>query len=151
MIVIENINALKFRLNGIPYYKNFTGVVRQDKVKIVNVYDSKLCLSELKDYTQYSVDGVVHVNVANLQDALLPVLFTRASLGSGFGGLVTIGKMVFDYTIPSIVIPAGAQVIDIQNMNNNGEVIGFTVVDATHITIDNGCETDDKIKLIYIY
>ncbi|WP_445454111.1 hypothetical protein [Flavobacterium sp. 25HG05S-40] len=86
MIIINNINTEKFSLNGIPYYKNFMGVVRGNKLKIVNVYDSELCLSELKNYDQYTVNGVVHVSVAALQNALLPVLYTRATLGGGGGG-----------------------------------------------------------------
>ena len=82
MIIINTINTQRFSLNGIPYYKNFTGVVYGNKLKVVNVYDSKLCLSELKDYDQYQVNGVIYGSVALLQSALLPVIFTRDTLGS---------------------------------------------------------------------
>ena len=82
MVIIQTISAQKFSLNGIPYYKNFTGVVVADKIKIVNIYDSKLCLSEAKSIDQYQVNGIVYGSLATLQSALLPVLFTRDTLGS---------------------------------------------------------------------
>lgn len=86
MIFILNINAQKFSLNGIPYFKNFTPYVIGEKLKIVNTYDSSLSLTDFEDFSQYNVNGVVHTSIADLQNALLPVLFTRSTLGVG-GGL----------------------------------------------------------------
>lgn len=84
MILINNINAQKFTLNGVPYFKNFTPVkVGNDKIKIVNVYDSRLVLSEALLISEFTVDGIVYDNLPDLQGALLPVLFTRDTLGGG--------------------------------------------------------------------
>ncbi|MHC0442309.1 hypothetical protein [Flavobacterium sp. 3-210] len=80
MIIILNISSEKFSLNGIPYFKNFMPHVLAGQLKIVNVYDSKLELAALDAYSNYSVDGVVYANVVDLQNALLPVLYTRNSL-----------------------------------------------------------------------
>ncbi|TDO68822.1 hypothetical protein EV143_1186 [Flavobacterium chryseum] len=80
MIIILNISSEKFSLNGIPYFKNFMPHVVGGKLKIVNVYDSKLELTALDLYSNYSVDGVTYPNLIALQNALLPVLYTRNSL-----------------------------------------------------------------------
>jgi hypothetical protein len=82
MIVILTINSEKFSLNGIPYFKNFMPHVVAGMLKIVNVYDSKFELCELQKFSNYSVDGVVFSSLAVLQDALLPVIYTRNSLNS---------------------------------------------------------------------
>ncbi|MBE8727986.1 hypothetical protein C4F50_23970 [Flavobacterium sp. KB82] len=50
------------------------------KLKIVNVYDTSFELSGLDIFSNYSVDGVVFSSLAALQNALLPVIYTRNSL-----------------------------------------------------------------------
>lgn len=80
MIIILNISADKFSLNGIPYFKNFMPYVLAGKLKIVNIYDTKFQLTEFDSFNKYSVDGVVYTNLADLQNALLPVLYTRNTL-----------------------------------------------------------------------
>lgn len=86
MIIINNVNDTKFSLDGIEYFKNFTPVVQGGKVKIVNTYDSKIELIPLTTYDQITLDSVIHTDIEALQTALLPVLFTRDSLGGGGGG-----------------------------------------------------------------
>lgn len=90
MIAIVNINSEKFTFNGIPYYKNFMGIVAGDYIHIVNVYDSKIALT--KDgpvkYDKFTVNGISYASAALLQSALLPALYTRNTLGGGGGGSV---------------------------------------------------------------
>lgn len=81
MNVIVNIDSQKFSFDGVPYFKNFMPHVLGTKLAIVNVYDSKLKLCDYENFANFSVDGVVHGSVEELTQALLPVLFTRASLG----------------------------------------------------------------------
>lgn len=81
MIVIQNINAQKFRINGIPYYKNFTAHAHNETLRIVNVYDTKFVLADFNAIGNYSVDGSVYGNAQDLCNALLPVLYTRSNLG----------------------------------------------------------------------
>lgn len=81
MIYIANLDSQKFTFNGIPYYKNFMPVSAGDSVKIVNAYDSKLKLCDLTNFADFNVDGTTFDSLANLHLALLPVLYTRASLG----------------------------------------------------------------------
>lgn len=83
MQVFVNINSQKFLLNGIPYYKNFMPLVIGNKLKVVNVYDSKLQLFDFEDFANVSVNGNTFVSVALLVSALLPTIFTRDTLGSG--------------------------------------------------------------------
>lgn len=85
MNVILNISPEKFSLNGIHYFKNFMPHVVAGKIKIVNTYDSKFELIGLDDYSNYSIDGVNYSDVSTLQDALLPVLYSRNSLGYSSG------------------------------------------------------------------
>lgn len=152
MFVINSVDSERFELDGIQYFKNFLSSVKGTKISIYNAYDRRDERIPLVLYTDIRLNGVVYGSAALLQAALLPVIYTRASLGPGDpADLPNIGRQVFDYATASIVIPSGAKVIDVQNMNNPGTVIGFTPVDPTHVTLDNGCETDDKIKLIYIF
>ena len=87
MIAIVNINSERFSFNGIPYYKNFMGIVGGDYVHIVNIYDSKIALT--KDgpvkYDEITVNGNSFASAVLLQSALLPVLYTRGTLGGGGG------------------------------------------------------------------
>lgn len=74
---------MSFAINGIPYYKNFMPHVASDNLRVVGVYDSKLQLTPFEKYDQYNVDGTVFNSIVNLQTALLPILYTRATLGGG--------------------------------------------------------------------
>ena len=81
MNLIVNIDTQTFSFNGIPSFKNFMPHVIGDKMAVVNVYDSKLKLCDYEEVSQFTVNGVVHTTMSNLVTALLPVLYTRASLG----------------------------------------------------------------------
>jgi len=75
MIIINNIDGAYFEFNGIRYFKNFTSVVAGSKLRILNVYDSKIELLALVNYDQIILNGDVYANVASLQSALLPVIY----------------------------------------------------------------------------
>jgi hypothetical protein len=94
MNVIVNIDSQKFSFNGIPSFKNFMPHVIGDKLAVVNVYDSKLKLCDYEEVSQFTVNGVVHTTMSNLVTALLPVLYTRASLGSGPGTTPTLPQVL---------------------------------------------------------
>lgn len=86
MIVINTVNAQRFEINGIEYFKNFTPVVAGDTIKIVNTYASCIDLLASTHYSQFTVDGSTYASVDLLQSALLPVLYTRDTLGGGGSG-----------------------------------------------------------------
>ncbi|WP_310381847.1 hypothetical protein [Flavobacterium sp.] len=81
MIVIQNIDSQKFLLNGIPYLKNFMPHYVSGKLRIVNVYDTKFELVPFKSASELSIDGIVYATISEAQEALLPVIYTRNSLG----------------------------------------------------------------------
>lgn len=85
MNVILNIDSRKFSLNGIPYFKNFIPHVMGTKLRIVNAYDSTLVLVHLDSVDKFSVDGVIFISISELASALIPVLYTRDSLGGANG------------------------------------------------------------------
>lgn len=98
MTAILNLSTDKFSINGIPYFKNFLPHVVDDAIRIVNQYDTTFALSELQNFEKYIVEGVVYNNVADLQEALLPILFSRNNLGAVFiaNGVIPFGQfMVF--------------------------------------------------------
>ena len=86
MIIINTVDSTKFTFNGITYFKNFTPVVRGNYIEVVNTYDARLRLTDAPVlFSDFTVDGSTYASVSLLQQALLPILFTRDSLGSGSG------------------------------------------------------------------
>lgn len=83
MNIIINIDSKYFSLNGIPYFKNFIPHVKGGKIRVVNAYDSKLELVGFSQIDTYTVDGNSYEDIALLQAALIPVLFTKASSADG--------------------------------------------------------------------
>ena len=112
MTIINNIDGVTFEINGIRYQKNFISLVAGDNLRIVDIYDVKLELSPFDNYTNYTVNGNTYTNVADLQKALLPVLFTRASLN----GIIVDG--------------------DIINIELVGDTLTFILSDGTVVEID---------------
>tara|TARA_R110002012_G_scaffold214249_1_gene385366 strand:+ start:96 stop:776 length:681 start_codon:yes stop_codon:yes gene_type:complete len=108
---IVNISETKFSFNGIPYFKNFISVVYGDKIRILNTY-SNFELLPVTDYDQITVDGSTYASAALLQEALLPVLFTRSSLA----GITIEG--------------------DITSIDQTGDIITFTLADTSEVQIN---------------
>lgn len=88
MNIITTVSDTRFSFNGIQYLKNYSSKVAGNKLMIYNCYDNKDVLAELTVYNQYSVDGIVHANAANLQEALLSVIYSRSNLGGDGDGPV---------------------------------------------------------------
>lgn len=82
-IIINDVNTERFNFNGIPYYKNFTSLVEGTKIQIFSAYDRSFELMPFTDVSDVILNGSTFANVADLQDALLPVIYTRATLGTG--------------------------------------------------------------------
>jgi hypothetical protein len=86
MIVVETIDSGSFKLNGVPYVTNFISEIVGDKVIIFNAYDNRFNKTELTKFDEYSVDGVVFGSAILLQEALIPILFTKPTGTGGTGG-----------------------------------------------------------------
>lgn len=81
MITINTVSASKFSYNGINYFKNFTPVVSGNKISILNTYDACISLTSAPThFSEYVVNGQTFASVALLQDALLPIIFTKSGL-----------------------------------------------------------------------
>jgi hypothetical protein len=102
MTIINNINAQRFSFNGVEYYKNFTPVVVGNKIRILNAYDSAIELTSFPTlFSDFEVNGNTFLNVADLQSALLPILFTRATLSGGGGdGVQSVSGSMVNNTDP---------------------------------------------------
>lgn len=85
--VIVETSQDKFTINGIEYFKNFLPHAVDGNLRIINAYDSDLQLAPFNAVDEYTVDGITYGNIADLQSALLPVLYTRNTLG-GAGSAV---------------------------------------------------------------
>lgn len=89
MIIINTVSTERFSVDGIEYFKNFTPVVAGDTVRFLNTYDSCIEIVKSTNYVNITLDGVVYGSVALLQSALLPVIYTRDSLGNGISPSIT--------------------------------------------------------------
>lgn len=96
MTNITNINSQRFTMNGISYYKNFLSQVIGDSIRIVNAYDSKFELLRPTNFNNITINGQPYSSAQSIQLALLPILYTRGTLGNGSGadnGIVQIGQI----------------------------------------------------------
>lgn len=82
MNIISTISNKRFSLNGIEYLKNYVSRVAGDKVEIFNNYERSDVLVSLQHYSEFRVDGVDFDSATELQSALLPVIFSRGTLGN---------------------------------------------------------------------
>jgi hypothetical protein len=82
MTIINNVDTERFSFNGVEYFKNFTPVVVGNKIRILNTYDSSIELTSFPTlFSDFEVDGNTYLNVSDLQSDLLPILYSRLSLG----------------------------------------------------------------------
>ena len=88
MIVINTVSDKLFSLNGVNYVKNFLSFVAGNKVLIYNAYDRTDERTDLTIYSDYLVNGVAYGSAAALQSALIPVTYTRDSLGGTVFGTI---------------------------------------------------------------
>ncbi|RWW99717.1 beta strand repeat-containing protein [Flavobacterium cerinum] len=123
MNIINTFNDKRFILNGIQYFKNYVSVVRGNKIEIFNCYERKDVLVELTHYNQFSVDGTVYTSAALLQEALLPIIYSRINMGDGstfaqnnIGRSINLGLYLGDSSVTAIVA----------KMNNRTTVISAT-------------------------
>lgn len=87
MIQINTVDNQSFKIDGIKHFKNFMPVVAGTTISIINVYNGYQ-LNQSTIFNQYSVNGVTYSTVEETQEALLPVLYTRDTLGEPIlGGL----------------------------------------------------------------
>lgn len=111
--VVQDISATRFTLNGIQYPKTFLPFVVGSKVKIINTYDSNIEIVPPSNLNDFTVDGNQFASVALLQEALIPALFTKSSIGG-----VTVNGQITD-----VVLSAG-------------NVLTFTLADTSVVNID---------------
>lgn len=84
MVIINTVNDDLFTLNGIEYFKHFTSFVAGDSLQVFSAYDRCQQLINFTNYQNVIVNGVTHGDVATLQSALLPVIYSRGA-GGGSG------------------------------------------------------------------
>jgi hypothetical protein len=86
MTIINTVSAQRFSCNGIEYFKNFLSRVIDDRITIYNAYDSKDELISNELFSNITINGSTYGTIALTQQALLPVIYTRDTLGGGGGG-----------------------------------------------------------------
>lgn len=82
-ILIVTVDAERFSIDGIEYFKNFMSFISGSTLQIVNVYDSKLVLLNFTSFSEIKVDGASFATVALLQSAIMPVLFNKQAPSAG--------------------------------------------------------------------
>jgi hypothetical protein len=83
MTTINTVNIQRFSLNGIEYFKNFLSRVYSNRITIYNAYDSRDELVSNELFSDVVLNGTTYSSVALLQQALLPIIFNRDTLGYG--------------------------------------------------------------------
>lgn len=82
---IIKINDATFTYNGVQYPRQFTPVLRGDKIAIYSIYDVNLVLSDFDVYSEYRINGLLMPTPEQTQAAILAATFTKDG-GSGGGG-----------------------------------------------------------------
>lgn len=121
-IAIQTVSVQRFSLNGIQYFKNYLSRVNGNYITIYNAYDSRDELVSNTLYTDVILNGVTYVSVASLQQAILTVIFNRATLGVGNGISSVTGAIVnnTDPLNPVVNTPTKAQ-IGLGNVDNTSD------------------------------
>lgn len=84
MVNIEFTSGLStFKINGISLVRNFHSYVSGTKLRIVNAYDTRYELLSYTLFSDVSVNGIVYGSVADLAEALAPILFLKNGGGGG--------------------------------------------------------------------
>lgn len=136
MTTLINVSAGRFSIDGIQYFKNFTPVVNGDYIRIVNTYDSALELVGATLYSDFIIDTITYGTVALTQAALLPVLFTRETLGGV--GAVSWGEIAGDIQNQTDLIELFADPTNIENY----------YADIAELLSDQGNQTADKLQYV---
>lgn len=120
--VVQNISATRFTLNGIQYPKTFLPFVNGDKIRIINAYNSNSELVTPSDLGDFTVDGSQLGSVALLQQALIPIVFSKSSaagieISGDFTSITRVGNIItFTLADDSEVI------IDLNNLDQSVEL-----------------------------
>jgi hypothetical protein len=145
MIIIDTVSSTRFSVDGVPYLKNYISEVAGNQITIFNAYDRKDIRVDWTHYGDITLNGVVYGNSADLQSNLLPVIYTRASLGgaSGVQSIVAGTNITVDDTDPEnpIVSSTGGGGGAVTSVNSD---IGAVIVDLQSAT-DEGNETTNDV------
>jgi hypothetical protein len=133
MLIISTISEMVFQINGINYLKNYISRPYGNKIEIFNCFERADILIPQTGYQDFTVNGATFTNVADLQAALLNVLFNRNSLsGLSFpdataatkGKLQLAGDLSGNASAPTV--PALASKLNIEVPAATGSVVSFT-------------------------
>lgn len=127
MIVINTVNDERFSFNGIEYFKNFTSFVAGNKIHIFSAYDRCQELAPPVLFSDITLNGVIHGSISALQSAILPVIYTRTTLGGDGGGanlipsrITVFGNKFFLIKHPNNNNPANVSVLELNDLITNG-------------------------------
>jgi hypothetical protein len=130
MNIINTISNKRFSVNCIEYLKNYVSRVAGDKVEIFNNYERSDVLVALQHYSDFRVDGIVYNSATALQSALLPVIFSRGTLGNDVAEINQDNKV---RTIPLFIAMDETSQNVAERIN---ELEPFTVTDTEIIIFD---------------
>ena len=111
MRTILTVSSTKFSLDGISFFKNYISDVAGEQITIFNCYDRKDIKVDYTHYSEITLNGTVYGNVADLQTALLPVIYTRASLAPSGGGVTEFIELT---DVPASYTGQGTKVVAVK-------------------------------------
>jgi hypothetical protein len=147
MIIINTVNSTRFSVDGIPYLKNYISEVAGSQITIFNAYDRKDVRVDWEHFGNITLNGVVYGNVADLQSALLPIIYTRNSLGGAVGieDIFAGTNVTIDKTDPSnpIISATGGGGGAVDSVNGQTGVVSINLQSVTDEgnTVTDGTST----------
>lgn len=138
LVDIVNVNGSRFSIRGITHFKNYVSrVVAPDSIEIYSAYDRKDCLLKPTKFDLFTVNGVSFENAAEVQEALIGVLYSRAT--SGGSGVQSVTGPNVDNTDPVNPIVNNPSINEILNQNRLVSVGDIFRIGTTNVfTYDVG-------------
>ena len=149
MVIITDLGNGRFELDGIEHYKNYTPVTAGNNIKILNAYDSDLVLLNTTNYANVEVDTVTYGNIADLQAALLPVIFERDGLAIPGNPLITATKETFTATDLQTVFNLSSSPTNV-DVFIDGQVLTETTdytFSGSTVTLTEGADLNAKVTV----
>jgi len=155
MRVIETVSVQRFRLDGIEYFKNYISTVAGNQITVYNAYDRNDVRIDWEHFGNVSVNGFVYTNAADLQSALLPVIYTRNSLAPSGGAVTSVnaetGDVIIDGTNINVTNPTTATETTLnQALEDINDASGGTPTFQSVIEAGDELVSDDNLRKIVI-
>lgn len=137
MIVINNIDANYFELNGKRYNKIYQPLAQGDSnIGIYNIFDVRQQLLNSTPFDEFTIDSINYNSQVEVINALLPVIHSTVTSGNGGGSSDDLLNHLNDYTNPHLVTKYHIGLDDVENIAPSDMPISEATQNALDIKSD---------------